>query len=98
MMEQLLFRRLPEYAAERRNDDAIGQKDGATNFLPFLRKGSQLSNSRNAIRLSLTTYAEAPARLTAPALLALAVFARSPSRGEAGVVRLIDNRVLRPPV
>jgi hypothetical protein len=28
MMEQLLFRRLPEYAAERRNADAVGQKDG----------------------------------------------------------------------
>jgi pantoate--beta-alanine ligase len=43
------------------------------------------------------TLAESPDRLTAPALLALAVFMRSPSRGEAGVVRLIDNRVLRPP-
>jgi pantoate--beta-alanine ligase len=44
------------------------------------------------------TLAPAPERLTAPTLLALAVFVRSPSRGEAGEVRLIDNRVLRPPI
>jgi pantoate--beta-alanine ligase len=57
--------------------------------------------------LALIDYAElrdpetlepAPERLAGATLLALAVFLRSPSRGESGVVRLIDNRVLRPPI
>jgi pantoate--beta-alanine ligase len=42
------------------------------------------------------TLAPAPAQLTGPALLALAVFMRLPSSGGGRTVRLIDNRVLLP--
>jgi pantothenate synthetase len=40
------------------------------------------------------TLAAAPAELTSPTLLALAVFLRPPEGGAGAGVRLIDNRVL----